>query len=289
MGAHLEVVQDARELVGRRHERAVDGRQALELAQGRAQRAGDARVERLGAGQHARPAAVRGGEQRAALGGQAPAQRGRIAGRRREAVELVQDEVGVVGLPQRPRLRRGRRPLDAGALLEAIGQPGARELARRAQPGEQVVGAAGGQRAAQQGDDAAPERGVPGDDRALQREGDLERAEDLREQRGVLARLAHDDRDVLGREALLGDQPRDVGGDQLELGALAAALEQQQRIAGVGAPAGRRLEQRALQRVQRRALRSARRGAGSSTCSGPSAMSSWKVSPRPAKAARPGS
>ena len=142
VGAHLDVVQDARELVGRRHERAIDARQALELAQGRAQRPGDARVERLGAGQHPSLAAVRGGEQRAALGGQAPAQRGRVAGGRRDAVELVQDEVGMVGLPQRPRLRGRRRPLDAGALLEAVGQVGPRELARGAQPGEQVVGAA---------------------------------------------------------------------------------------------------------------------------------------------------
>ena len=143
VGAHLEVVQHARELAGRRHERAIDGREALELAERRAQRPGDARVERLGAGEHPRAAAVRGGEQRAAFGGQAPAQRSRVARRRGEAVELVQDEVGMVGLPQPARRGGGRRPLHAGALLEAIGEPGARELARGAQPGEQVVGAAG--------------------------------------------------------------------------------------------------------------------------------------------------
>ena len=199
-------------------------------------------------------AAVRRGEQRAALGGQAPAQRGRIAGRRGEAVELVQDEVRMVGLPQRPRRARARRPLDACALLETVGQAGALELARGAQPGQQVVGAARGQGAAQQGDEAAAERGVAGRDRALEREGDPELAEDLRQQGGVLARLAHDDRHVLGREAALADQARDVRGDELELGALAAALEQQQRVAGIGAPGRRRLEQRALERVQRGAL-----------------------------------
>ena len=236
-----------------RHERPIDGRQALELAQGGAQRGGHAGVERLGAGEHARATAMRGSEQRAGLRAQAPAQRDRVARRRGDAIELVQDEVGVVGLPQRARRRGGRGPLDARTLLEAIGEPGALQLARGAQPGEQVVRAAGAQRAAQQGDDPAPERGVPGDDRALQRVGDLERPEDLRQQRGVLARLAQDDRDVLGREALLGDQARDVRGDQLELGALAAALQQQQGVARIGRPARGGLEQRALERVQRRA------------------------------------
>ena len=254
MRAHLEVVQHARQLPRRRHERAIDGREALELAQGRAQGPRHARVERLGAGEHLGAAAVRRREQRPALGGQAPAQRGRIAGHGCEAVELVQDEVRMVGLPQRPRRARARRPLDPCALLETVGQSGALELARGAQPGQQVVGAAIGHGAAQQGDEAAAERGVTGRDRALEREGDAELPEDLGQQGGVLGRLAHDDRHVLGREAALADQARDVRGDELELGALAAALEQQQRVARIGAPGRRRLEQRALERVQRGAL-----------------------------------
>jgi hypothetical protein len=225
VGAHLDVVQDARELLGRRHERAVDGRQALELAQSRAQRARHARVQRLGPGQDPRLTAVGSGEERRALGGQAPAQRGRVRGRRGHAIDLVQEEVGVVGLPQRARLRRRRLSLDAGALLEAVGQVGPRELARGAQPGEQVVGAAGRQRTAQQRDEAAPQRGVTGRDGAVERVRDLELAEDLLEQRRMLARLAQDDRDVLGREGALADQPRDVRGDELDLRALPAALE----------------------------------------------------------------
>ena len=200
--AHLEVVQHARELVAApapaRDRRRPDARARPAPS---AAPPATARVERLGAGEHPRRAAMRGGEERAALGGQAPAQRSRIAARpRAHAIDLVQDEVGVLGLPQRraPPPRR-RRPLDARALTSsAVGQlrsraslPGVRSQASRssALPRRQ-------QRAAQQRDEAAPERGVP--ERRCVRSsayGDLELAEDLLEQRGVLARLAQDDRD----------------------------------------------------------------------------------------------
>ena len=105
----------------------------------------------------------------------------------------------------------------------------------------------------------------------------------------MLARLAQDDRDVLGREALLGDQARDVRGDQLELGALAAALQQQQGVARIGRPARGGLEQRALERVQRRARVVLGERRQLDVLGRRAAMSSWKVSPRPANAARPGS
>jgi hypothetical protein len=140
----------------------------------------------------------------------------------------------VIGLPQRARPRRAGRALDAGTLLEAVGQRRLGELAGRAQPGEEVVGAAAGQRAAQERNDAAAERGVADADPAVERERDLELAEDLRDERRVVARLAQDDRDVLGREAAFADQAGDMGGDELEFGALAPAFEQLQRVAGVG-------------------------------------------------------
>ena len=68
----------------------------------------------------------------------------------------------------------------------------------------------------------------------------------------MLARLARATAMSSARAA--SRQPRDVGGDELDLGALAAALEQHQRVARVGTPARRRLEQRALERVQGGAL-----------------------------------
>ena len=74
---------------------------------------------------------------------------------------------------------------------------------------------------------------MAGRDGALEGEGDAELPEDLGQQGGVLGRLAHDDRHVLRREAALADQARDVRGDELELGALAAALEQHDAAARV--------------------------------------------------------
>ena len=86
-------------------------------------------------------------------------------------------------------------------------------------------------------------------------------AEDLGQQRRDRRRVAQHDRDLLRRVALLGDQARDLRRDELELGALAAALQQRHRVAGVDRvgleqpPVGGQLEQLALEVVQRRAGR----------------------------------
>ena len=68
----------------------------------------------------------------------------------------------------------------------------------------------------------------------------------------TLERAARDDGDLAGRAAR-GEQARDLGGDQLGLGALVAALEQRDRVAGPARVGSAVLEQRALQAVQRRA------------------------------------
>ena len=65
----------------------------------------------------------------------------------------------------------------------------------------------------------------PNADAALERDRHAAGAEDLGEQRGAIgAGSRSDDRDLLRRDALLADQPRDLRGDELELRALAAAL-----------------------------------------------------------------
>ena len=71
----------------------------------------------------------------------------------------------------------------------------------RAQVGEQVLGGAVGQRAAQQADEAAPERRVAERDAAIERDRHAEGAEDLRQQRGVLGGRAQHDGDLLRRDA----------------------------------------------------------------------------------------
>jgi len=66
---------------------------------------------------------------------------------------------------------------------------------------------------------------VTGLDRAAHRGRDAVGAEDEVDQRGDGVEATVDDRDLLGRHPLLADQARDLGGDQLDLGAFAAALQ----------------------------------------------------------------
>ena len=98
-----------------------------------------------------------------------------------------------------------------------------------------------------------------------------------------------------GRVALVGDEARDLRRDELELGALAAALQERDRVAGVDrvgleqAPVGGQLEELALEVVQRRCgppARSAPRARFSARCS--SGRSSANVVARPENAIRPG-
>ena len=101
----------------------------------------------------------------------------------------------------------------------------------------------------------------------VERERHAEGAEDLGQQRGVVGGSAQHDGDLLGRDAVLTDQPRGLRRHELELGPLTAALQQRDRGAGidrVGIEELRlvELEEPALEMVQRRARappRSARR------------------------------
>ena len=288
-----QVVEHARELGGRGHERAVDGPPARR-ARPAPSAARRRRARRAPRGRRARaPGRGAGAANSArALGGQALAERGRAArARRGDAVDRVRTKSGWSASHSARACAAVARALAAGALLQAVGQAGPRELpgVRSQVSRSSALPSSSAQRSSARR--PRPSGGVPGGEGRGQREGDSSVAEDLLEQRGVLARLAQDDRDVLGREGRSRISRATCGGDELDLGALAAALEQQQRVAADrGAAARRRLEQRALECVQRRALRSARRSAGScDVLGGRAPCSSWKVSPRPAKAARPGS
>ena len=174
------------------------------------------------------------GEERGGLGREPLAQRLGAGGvGLGDAVELGEGDVGMRGLPQGPRLGRGPRTGLPRAGFEAVGGRRALELAGRSQPREQVVGRAVEDRAAQQAEHAAAEGRVARGETARECDRDPRRREDVRDQRRALVRAAEDDRDLLGREALLADQPRDVGRDELELGPLAATLEQDDPAAGV--------------------------------------------------------
>ena len=84
-------------------------------------------------------------------------------------------------------------------------------------------------------DEAAAQRGVADLDRATDRGRDVVGAEDEVDQRRDGVEAAVDDRDLLGRHPLLADQARDLGGDQLDLGALAAAFERDDGAPGPAA------------------------------------------------------
>ena len=169
----------------------------------------------------------------------------------REPVELAQLEV--LALPQRPSLGGAVSALGAHRRLEPVREPGPAQAPRRAQVGEQVVGAAAERRAADQRQQAAPEARVSERDPPVDRVGDAVGAEHLLEQRGVLARAPKHNGDVAGLDPLA-QQLQDARSGQLDLGALAARAVERDRRAGIDGLA-RLLEQPPLQLVQRGARR----------------------------------
>ena len=252
----VEVVQQRGELVGRRRERAVGARERDELLERAARRREHGDVLLLGTGQHPRLAPPRRREQRPQLGREALGQRAAAAPLRR-AHAIDRRQRPALLLPEDAGRVRAAGALLARPCLEAIGELGVLQEAGSAQVCDEVLGAAVGQRAAQQADEPAPERGVAERDAPVQRDRDAVGREDLRQQRGVLGGRAQHDGDLLRRDAP-GDQPRRLGRHELELGALAAALQQGDRVAG-GDRVGVEelgllvLEEAALEVVQRRA------------------------------------
>ena len=174
--------------------------------------------------------------------------------RRRETVDRVEPEQAL--LPARPRLLDGSQTEPSHVELERVRELRAREPARRAQPGQQVrrcprCGPVRPGHASQQPDQRAARAGVGQRPPHRHRDRDAGGAEDLGcEPRGA-ARVSHHDGDLLGIPPLA-QQRRDARGDQLELGTLAAALEQLDGRAG-GDASRAQLEQRPLEVRERRA------------------------------------
>jgi hypothetical protein len=208
----------------------------------------DARVIALAAREDVGLAPVRAREQRLeALVELGQQWLGAAAGGGLQPVDLVQ-------VPARVLPQLAGRVCRAGAAraelrLEAVGQLGLVEVPGRAQVREQIVGRAVATRAAQQREQGAAERRVGERDAAVDRERDAVGVEDLLDDRPVRGRVAEDDGDLAGLRA--GAQKREyLGGDQLDLGALAARREQPHGVARIGRRAGDRLEQIALHVVQ---------------------------------------
>ena len=157
-------------------------------------------------------------------------------------------------LPERPRPGGSG---DAGAShlrLEAVRQRRDVEVAGCAQPGQEVGGRAVGQRRADEPHHRATESRVARGQAAVDGDRDARRGEDPLDERGRLARRAHDHGDLLRRDPA-GEQRRDVLGHELELGALTAALQQGDGVARLdrgAARAGVRGEELTLEVVQRR-------------------------------------
>ena len=189
---------------------------------------------------------------------------------------------------------RAPRALASSAVgeLGVLEQPGARSQASRSPLATSAPLAPSARR-------SAAARAAPGRSRcrrtrtpALQRVGDPGVREHLFEQLGDRAGRAHARSRSPPAAMPPSSSARDLARDQLELGALAAALEQPHRLAGVDA---RRvgLEQRALQMVQRLARAAARSSsarAGSARCSSRErGERAGRCAARPANATRPGS
>ena len=133
--------------------------------------------------------------------------------------------------------------------VERVGRVRVGQPAGRPQPGQQVGGGAAGQGGAGAREHAGAEPRPAERDAPLEADRHAVAVEHLA-QHSRLGRAAADEHgDVLGTHAGAG-QLEDLGGDQLGLGALAARL-QQPHGAVRRAPAGVRLEQAALEMVQR--------------------------------------
>ena len=221
--------------------------QRLDLGERRVRRVERAGVVELGAGEHVRAALVGRGEEAleaaVELGGQLA-----HAARLRQAVELVERPVlllpqlaGALGL-------LGAHPPHRG--LQLVGARGLVELAGRAQPGEQVVGAAGAGGAAQEGEQPAAKAGVRERHRAVDRERDAVGVEHLLHHRRVARGVAEHHRH-LARRGAVAEQREHVRAHQLDLGALAARRVGAHRLARRAPLAGVVVEQAPLEVVER--------------------------------------
>ncbi len=170
-----------------------------------------------------------------------------------DLVDRLEREGRMALLPQLARgLRRPGARL-ARLLFEVVGQPRVAQEARGSQPGQQVVGRGVVLGAPGERDQPAAERRVAERHPPRQRVRDPVGRQDLLGQRRGVLRLAPHDRDVLGRVALVADQPCDVRGDLLDLGSLTAGLQHHDRALGIraGGRARIHLEQVALEVMQR--------------------------------------
>ncbi|CAB4882700.1 unannotated protein [freshwater metagenome] len=174
----------------------------------------------------------------------------RAGGERGELVELRVAESGDL-LPRGMRGEGARKALPAHARLEPVGELWIVEPPRQPQPNEQVGSAAVRERCPQHRDQRSSQRGVTERHATLERDRHAGLGEDPFDQRSGRLRIGQRHRDVLGSDAA-GDRFARSLGQQLKLGALAAAIEQGDRIARIRALAGR-FEERALEVVQRRA------------------------------------
>ena len=219
------------------------------LGQGGVTGAERARVVQPGALQDGRGAGVGRAEQPLQPGRQ-PLQQRAGALRLAQLVDGVQGPPPRGGLPHRARLVRGAVAAAAHVRLQAVGQPRLAQQARRAQVGQQVVGRPLRAGAAQQRQEPPPHAAVGERQRAVHGVRDPVGAEDLLHQRGVGGRVVQHHRHVarLRARAQEADHLRPA---QLELGPLAAGAVQGHGVARVGRLGARRLEQRALQGVQR--------------------------------------
>ena len=254
--ADVELLEEAGQLGGLRRQ----PREVSEIAERSAPGGQHAGVGGLRAVEDRGLSRVRRGEPSRQLGRQRLHERPRTAVvRGGDAVDRV--ERPALALPQ--LAGRSGRPgaLLAGPRLQAVGERRLVQEPRRAQPGQEVLGGAVEQRAAQQRDEPRAEWRVPEDRAPLERDRHARGGEHAAQGRRDGRHVACDDRDLLRRDAVLPDQPRDLRGDELELRTLPAALHQGDRgVGGVEFRRGgveqravlRRLEQPPLEVVQRR-------------------------------------
>ena len=244
---NLEILQDP--VHARLLERTDGARleQSSQLRESRLRRRQRSRTLELRSLEHVRASLVGSGEER----DEAPLDLGHD--RRRvtslaQTIEIV--EGPVLALPQLPRLRGAVSALPADLRLEAVGKPRHAQQARGPQVSEQVLGAPVQDRAAHECEQPAPETGVPEWDRAVERIRDAVRAKDLLDQRGLAGRRAEDDGHV-PRLDPLPEQLEHARARELDLGSLATGGVEGDRGAGVHARARLRLEQAALDVVER--------------------------------------
>ncbi len=233
-------------------------------------------LRELGCAEHLRCACAGGTEEVLQL------QRGAVDQRHRtlpcglsQAVHGVQRPV--LGLPARAGLRGGAHTDAADLALEGVGELGASQYPRRAQPREQLarphllrspvfgpwlhgsrgvcshvlaghIGVREGD--AQQPEEGAPDGGVGEGDAALHEMGDAVGGEHLAEQLGDRLGGAVRDGDLVGAHSA-GEELLDVLRDELELGAFPSALQQPHGLPGTHGRRGGGLEEVALEVVQR--------------------------------------